>query len=485
MGKKKNVVIVGGGVSGLSAGICARLAGYNCTILEKNRFVGGCLSGWDRQGCHIDNCMHWLTGTRRDTSLYRLWEKLGALSKEVPLRQGDCFFAVESDGQRLSFLRDTARTKRNMLALSPRDAAETERFFVALSFITDRIPEKKGSAALSRDLHTLSAAPVLLPYAGLSLGALANRFHHPLIRSALTDYIGAEFSVFALLFAYGTFAVGNGAIPAGGSLAMANRMAARFTSLGGRLFTGKAAAKIRARGKKADAVITEDGEVFLADGIICACDPSVTFGRLLSFRLPEKLQENYRKGLTYSAVQTAFSCDWETPLFEGTLVFRTKPFSLAGKERDRLAVREYSYEPAFAPAGKTVLQTLTFLRENEVKEFVSGFRDKEEYRQEKMRIGAAVGDRLAERFPALAGSLRLLDVWTPLTYYRYFGAWDGAFLSFAMTPKEMFYRMPARVSPFSNLFLATQWQGSPGGIPTAARYGERAVKELSRFVPVY
>lgn len=483
MGEKKSVVIVGGGVAGLSAGICALLAGYDCTILEKNKFVGGCLSGWDRQNYHIDNCMHWLTGTRKDTSLYRLWEKLGVLSEEVPLRQGECFFAVEGEGRRLSFLKDTEKTKRDMLALSPADTAEIEKFFAALTCMMERIPEQNGS--FLRDMRTLGSLPALLPYVGLSLGALSNRFHHPLLRSALVDYIGAEFSVFALLFAYASFATGNGAIPAGGSLAMANRMAARFRALGGRLLTGKAATRIRVHGKKADAVITEGGDLYTADGIICACDPTVTYGRLLSYRMPEKCAAQYKKGLTYSAVQTAFSCDWEKPLFEGTLIFDAEPFFLAGKQRDKLAVREYSYEPEFAPVGKTVLQTLTFLRENEVKAFLAGFHSKEEYRQEKMRIGEVIGDRIARRFPSLKGSLRLLDVWTPLTYYRYFEAWDGAFLSFAMTPKEMFYRMPARVAPFSNLFLASQWQGSPGGIPTAARYGEKAVKELSRAVPVY
>ena len=55
MGKK--VVIIGAGVSGLSAGIYALQAGYSVEIYEKNKMPGGECAGWNRQGYHIDNCI--------------------------------------------------------------------------------------------------------------------------------------------------------------------------------------------------------------------------------------------------------------------------------------------------------------------------------------------------------------------------------------------------------------------------------------------
>ena len=60
MGKK--VVIIGAGVSGLSAGIYALQAGYSVEIYEKNKMPGGECTGWNRQGYHIDNCIHFLVG---------------------------------------------------------------------------------------------------------------------------------------------------------------------------------------------------------------------------------------------------------------------------------------------------------------------------------------------------------------------------------------------------------------------------------------
>ena len=59
----KKVAIIGGGVAGLSAGIYGQMKGYQCTVIEKNHIAGGNLTGWERRGYRIDNCMHWLTGT--------------------------------------------------------------------------------------------------------------------------------------------------------------------------------------------------------------------------------------------------------------------------------------------------------------------------------------------------------------------------------------------------------------------------------------
>ena len=69
------VVIIGGGVAGLTAGVYARKAGWEVALYEKNALVGGECTGWDRQGFHIDNCAHWIMGMRPGTALYEVWRK--------------------------------------------------------------------------------------------------------------------------------------------------------------------------------------------------------------------------------------------------------------------------------------------------------------------------------------------------------------------------------------------------------------------------
>ena len=96
-----NIIIIGGGVAGLSAGIYAQMNGHHATIYEKHFKAGGNLTGWDRNGYHIDNCIHWLTGTNPVTKLYKTWKDLGALG-DVPVYQAESLFTFEKDGYTLS-----------------------------------------------------------------------------------------------------------------------------------------------------------------------------------------------------------------------------------------------------------------------------------------------------------------------------------------------------------------------------------------------
>ena len=58
----KNILIVGAGLAGLSAGIYAQERGFNCTILEQHKIPGGNSTSWKRNGYLFECGLHWLTG---------------------------------------------------------------------------------------------------------------------------------------------------------------------------------------------------------------------------------------------------------------------------------------------------------------------------------------------------------------------------------------------------------------------------------------
>ena len=60
----KKVIIIGGGISGLTAGIGLQKSGFETHIYEKNPIGGGELTGWNREGFYIDNCIDWLTNSK-------------------------------------------------------------------------------------------------------------------------------------------------------------------------------------------------------------------------------------------------------------------------------------------------------------------------------------------------------------------------------------------------------------------------------------
>ena len=100
-------LIIGGGISGLSAGIYGQMSGMDCEIFEKNPHVGGNLTGWERKGCRIDNCIHWLCGTLPGNATNRMWHDLGLLDDSVRVHRNDCFFESEHNGERAALLPDT------------------------------------------------------------------------------------------------------------------------------------------------------------------------------------------------------------------------------------------------------------------------------------------------------------------------------------------------------------------------------------------
>ena len=81
----KRVIIVGAGISGLTAGIYARRSGFDVTILESHNIPGGLSTAWKRKGYLFEGGMHWLTGSSEEMPLNRIWKETGALQENNPI----------------------------------------------------------------------------------------------------------------------------------------------------------------------------------------------------------------------------------------------------------------------------------------------------------------------------------------------------------------------------------------------------------------
>ena len=476
-----NILIIGGGVAGLSAGIYAQLNGHQATICEKHKVAGGNLTGWQRGDYHIDNCIHWLTGTNPNTDTYKTWKDLGALGG-VEIYQGDTLYTSEHCGTLLSLHKDLEKTQKQMLDCSPEDKNEINSFISAvkalqkLCGVGGKEHNQKGGAGTM-----ILNSPLLLKYYKMSTSELAERFSHPTLKRFITSLLGDGFGALALIMVFATFCGENGGIPAGGSLKMAERMADRFTSLGGRLLTGKEVAKINRQGGKAISVSFSDGTEEKADYFILTTDPAATFGKLIDVTMPRQLQKLYHNTAfsRFSSYHCAFACDTNELPFSGDYVFELpqKYHPILGNAQ--FAVREYAYEPSFAPSGKTVIQTISFCEETEARMFISLRKtDKKSYNYLKNEIAEACLLALTEKFPQLTGKLTCIDVWTPATYHRYTNSEIGSFMSFTLPAKTLPIRVSNRIKGLPNVILATQWQQSPGGLPIAAEGGKIAIQTI-------
>ena len=124
----KKVIIIGGGVAGFAAGIYLRANGYETEIVEKNAVAGGACIGWERSGCYIDGCIHWMTGVKEHTHLNSIWKDVGALDDGTQVFYQDDLMHMKYGDETLVFWKDTKKLEKELVSFAPEDEKEIKRF---------------------------------------------------------------------------------------------------------------------------------------------------------------------------------------------------------------------------------------------------------------------------------------------------------------------------------------------------------------------
>ena len=459
----KKAVVIGAGPAGLTAGIRLAEGGWDVTVLEQQAGPGGNLRSWTRQGHTVDNCLHWLNGTREGTGLNRLWRSLGVLGDGVGLIRAPFFYRSYVSGGDLTLWRDPDRAEAELSEKSPRDAKAIGRFF----------RDAKALAYAS----PLTRASVVLRWFRLSVGDFADSLFDPELGVFFSDYLGREYAMLGLLFAYSAFISGNADLPVGGSPGVAERMAEKLVGCGGKLICSVRATGIVLQNGRATAVLTDRGDAFPADRVIAACDPHLTFSRLLPPEFaPAALGRFDRDPRTphFSSLHAAFSLpDPLPPGAAWTTVIPGDPAKLPTRTGGRVILRSFAHEPGFAPAGRTVLQATCFLSDADAEGWLARSAD---YAESKAAFVETVGDAIKTAFPY--ASPEAIDAWTPATYLRYTSADRGDYIGWLLPGGVIPPRLPERVRGLSNVSLASGWCRMPGGLPTAARSGARVAADI-------
>ncbi len=489
----KKVVIIGGGISGLSAGIYAQQMGYQTEIYEKNPMVGGECTGWNRQGYHIDNCIHWLTGSQKEDDLYGIWNNVGVLDDSIQMYREEYIYKLEMDGKSLHLWRDVEKARKEFLAIAPEDSDEINKFFdnVKLAECV-RVPFEKAQA----DMNFIEFMKFVMPMKNMSkvmkeygqetVKEFANRFKNPYVKAVMGNYFSDSFLAYTLITSYAFLTSGTGAIPMGGSVGVVERMVKRYTELGGKIYTGKTVEKVNISNGKAETIFLADGSEVPCDYVICATDTSVTFSKLLPKEyMPKNLKTLYKETKGYrlsSGFHVSFGVVGSEPCsVKGATIFPCENFKLGKKNCDFMGTRMYDYDAVLFPSDKRVIQC-NFLQDEEDYEYwKSIYNDRERYNAEKMRIAQDVEKRIVKQFPELEGRLKLLCTYSPYTFTKWCGAYKGAYMSFYEQKGFKALTMKNTMSGLSNVILASQWTAMNGGLPVAVTSGKFAAQKLPKI----
>ncbi len=489
MNKEKKIVIIGGGIAGLSAGVYARMNGYDTVILEQHSIPGGLCTAWKRNGYTIDGCLHWLIGSGAESSLRKVWDELGALDGvEFVNHEVMTSIEVETENGRKDFIvyTDADRFNTHLKEISPQDSGAIDEFtalvkkFSRFDMNFDKPRELMGFRDAIRMMRTMG--PYLKDLSSMSkltVTEYASRFQSKALREGLCAIINmSDFSFMALLMIMGWMHGKNAGYPVGGSLNLIRNVERRYLGLGGKILYGQKAARIITEKGRATGVALEDGTTARADIVISAADGYSTIFRMLGGRYTSRaIRRNYAELPLFEpffmlslGVRRDFS--GTPPLLVQCL---DEPIILEGKKFDKIGFKHNSFDPTFAPAGKTVVQVI-YAADYDYWKRLEGNRSA--YEDEKKSISETLITALETRWPGIRGDIEMTDAATPLTWERYTSNRRGTFEGWLMTPKTAMMTIKKTLPGLKNFYMAGQWVQPGGGVPSSAKSGRDVIEIL-------
>ena len=303
-----DVIIVGGGTNGLSAGCYLGLEGKKVLVLEALEKVGGMASS----GFLIPEAPHHLVhpcaldmmSMRVHSHVPQELELERHGFRSVELAPG--YVYLHPDGSSLVFWRDRMKTAAEIRRFSEKDAQAFLEFMNVIDMFMDiALPMMRVDPArlnfntklkvVGTALKNRKLKPELMALmTGSAHQAARERFEHPVTISAMCALTGLAGDIsadgggiyYALLGFLHRFGVGR---VSGGMQQLSNAMQSRLEELGGQVLTNAAVTEIISHQSKVKGVRLEDGRQFTSRAVIAGCHPKVALEMVTPGEMPRHL----------------------------------------------------------------------------------------------------------------------------------------------------------------------------------------------------
>jgi phytoene dehydrogenase-like protein len=488
MTKRRSIIIIGGGIAGLSAGCYAQMNGYSTEIFEMHDLPGGLCTAWERKGYVFDGCIHYLFGSGEGQPFNQMWQELGAVQGRKFINHKA--YQQVSDGEKtLIVYVDPDQLQSHMSELSPQDAGLIKAFCDGVRKFASF--DLSGMYSMPRQmmgpfdwlrfgLDNLPYAPALAKWALQSTRDFAEKFQDPFLRRAVAQMFSWEeapvmMGMMLLAFMHN----GNAGFPAGASLEFARAIEKRYSELGGRIHYKSQVEKILTRAGRATGVRLYNDEIHSADIIISAADGRGTIFDMLDGEYTNRrIRRMYDGHLpTHQMCQVSLGVNrdlstephWVTYLLD-------EPVLLAGEEHHEIGVKHYCFDQSLSPQGKSVVELI--VRTNYA--YWQRIYGRRIYDTEQSQVSDIIIEYLEQWYPGIKGDIEFVDEATPLSYERYTGNWMGATTGWLLTRETipmMILGVPKTLPDLENFYMAGQWV-EPGGTVTLSAASGKTVMQM-------
>ncbi len=484
--KRKRVDIIGAGIAGLCVGVYLQKSGFETTIYEKHSSAGGLCTGWKRGDYTFNGCLHWLLGSRKGISFNTFWKEIIDL-EELDFQYFEERSQIEIDGEIFHLYNDIDTFETYLLKLAPEDKIWIARWCDSVRKIVpllDYLPPVRTNLMVG--LKLLPMLPFMKYWAKYSNRQYAEKFHNPLLRKALQNIYDNEVRMSVLLFAQAYMAKKVAGYPLGGSKNFAEKLANRYTKLGGRLQLSSPVESVIVRDRRACGLQLKDTTTE-ADFVVSTADWNWTVftaldGKFINRKLAE-LRHPKKEQIFYSFLMLHLGINAELHNLPHFSRFPIDELTTPdGSKYSTLEMHIYNYDPHLAPRGKVTASVNLTTREGQ---FWIDLRrnDYEKYLSAKKQLKEEIFARLRTKFGTeFVEKIEIAELATPATYHRYTANYLGS--SQGWTPmNDITKRLPVRntLSGLKNFFMAGHWMEAGGGVPVALISARKVAMRINKL----
>lgn len=487
---RKKVLIIGGGMAGLSAGTYLQMNGFDTEIFELNETPGGVCTSWKRGDYKVDWCVHWLVGSGPNDNMHERWSELIDMSN-IEIVDHEEYARVEDlQGNQIHFFTDLDRLHEELLAKAPEDGAKIDEFILACRKLTHLEMPNEEAFQTANLWYKLKWMWKMLPFTGtfgkfsrISTADYALGFNNPLLRKAIRNIFEPEIPILFCMMMFAWMHKKSAGYPVGGSLNFAQRIADRYEALGGKFHFHSRVEKILTEAGRSTGIKLSTGETYRCDYVISAADGHSTIYDMLegAYTSPE-FEQFYRKGETFPSlvfvalgVNRTFNATPHSYFFEVEKPFRIDPETAVND----LYIRVHNFDPSLAPYGKTLI-TAMFETRNHAYWVDLQNNDPERYQLEKQGIVEHLIEILDKKLGNVSTLVEMTDVTTPATIIHFTNNWKGSFEGFLITTETGFKQLPHNLPGLENFYMCGHWVAIGGGLPTAMLSGREVAQIICK-----
>ena len=467
---KKDIVIIGGGMAGLTTAAYLTRAGFSVKVFEQHIQPGGYVSSFVRSGFTFPAG---LTSFGSNGIIFPILNELGLADK---LRFVSARHQI-SWGIHDIPLCTPSQTRDDLAACFPGQKHALHKYFRWVDVGGRAFHESlKGGMMFGRkvldNILKLVFKHPLFPWALWVASKHTNRslhewfFKNQTLRQLL-DQLG--FPVMSGRNTLGMWAsyYFDTWTPEGGMHAPVSLLARYIREHGGEVHLGIRVQRIRIENGQAQGVELENGEFVSSVYVVSAADLNHTCFQLIGRScLPSQMVQKLNKARPSESLFSVFLGLKDSPELSAALQrFRESHvfFTCADGKYVQLVLLSKD-DPSVAPEGKHALFVAS-LSPFEDWEDLKG--DKKPYHEQKDTYVQEMINRAEEFLPGLRTHIIVQEAATPLTYERYTSNWRGSTSGWNWDPKDAPHFKFAKDLPIKNFYPVGHYVYYPGGVPTA------------------